>query len=177
MADVDTLHVDHPVGSMTGSAVDRRTGRPMEFTAITVLGTGLGATARQGRFEILAVPVGHHRVQARFIQYWPQTLDVDVRENQVTQVTFRLELPPSHAPTIELNDSGVFRVDGVTVTQKNCPDSVVVTFELLHDEVRTDQDFECLIRIQNASTHRVRIPVDLTPLRLRFVHISERQPR
>ena len=141
----------------------------MEFAAITVLGTGLEATVRQGRFEIRDVPVGHHRVQARFVQMPPQTLDVDVRKNQVAQVTFRLEMYRDHGePTIEVNKNGIVRIDGALVTHKTCPDSVVVTCQLLHDEVRAGQDFECLVRIQNAGGHSVRVPRDLR----RFISAS-----
>jgi hypothetical protein len=141
----------------------------MEYTRIAVLGTGCGAMVRQGRFEIPAVPVGHHRVQARFVGYMPQTLDVVVRENHVSLATFRLEqYRGPDMPTIEMDKNGIVRIDGVLITHSTCPDSVVVTFQLLHDEVRADHDFECLVRIQNAGSHTVRVPRDLR----RFISVS-----
>ena len=134
----------------------------MENTWVSVLGTQLGAMVRQERFDIPNVPVGHHRVQAHFVGYKLQTLDVNVRENQVAQVTFRLESEPClETPLIEVDESGVVRIDRATVTHETCPDSVVVTFQLLHNEIRADHDFECLIRIKNVGNHSVRVPRDL----------------
>src|SRR5262245_39061199 len=82
-----------PYGSVTGKVVDKDTGRPLDFSNVVVLGTQMGANARNGgSFNIGVVPVGTYTLKATFVGYDPQTLtNIRVDAGKPTVVEFRLK--------------------------------------------------------------------------------------
>jgi outer membrane receptor protein involved in Fe transport len=80
-----------PYGSITGRVLDKDTGKPLDYANVLVIGTNLGANARNGQFNVAVVPVGTHSVKASFIGYEPQTItNVQVDANAATVLELRL---------------------------------------------------------------------------------------
>ena len=81
------------VGSIKGTIVDRETNKPLDFSNIIILGTTMGAMARNGgQFTINLVPVGTYQVKASFVGYDPMTMsDVRVDANKATLIDFHLK--------------------------------------------------------------------------------------
>ena len=79
-------------GRITGTVTDSASGRPIQATTVTVIGTRLGAvTDAAGRYTIAAVPAGTPRLEARHLGYRPRgAAAVRVNEGQATTLDFRL---------------------------------------------------------------------------------------
>ncbi len=76
-------------GQIVGVICDDKTGRPLDFANVILVGTTMGAMARNGgRFAISNVPAGEYRVKASFVGYDPMTLQVVVEPNQTSTVSF-----------------------------------------------------------------------------------------
>jgi TonB-linked SusC/RagA family outer membrane protein len=79
-------------GTITGSVVDVRSGRPLTGTEITVVGTRIGAiTNAQGLYRIDAVPAGVQQLTATQLGYGTTTQQVTVVAGQSVTSDFRLE--------------------------------------------------------------------------------------
>ncbi len=82
------------VGHVTGSVVDLKTGKPLPFANIVVLGTRYGAMSLQsGNFTISNLPVGTYNIMASYIGYEPNTLiGVQVDKDRTTVVNFAMKM-------------------------------------------------------------------------------------
>ncbi len=80
-------------GSIKGTIVDRDTGKPLDFCNIIILGSTMGAMARNGgQFTINLIPVGKYTVKASFVGYDAVTLtDVNVDANKSTVLEIKLK--------------------------------------------------------------------------------------
>jgi outer membrane receptor protein involved in Fe transport len=89
------VHADRPpaCGSIRGTVLNRATGEPLDYTNVLVLGTTMGAMARNGgQFTIQLVPVGTYQVKASFVGYEPVTLaEIRVDADKQTVLEFRLK--------------------------------------------------------------------------------------
>src|SRR5437868_15416484 len=83
-------------GAITGVVTAQETGAALPEVRVTVLGTGLGATAgRDGRFTVAQVPPGTYRLQARLIGYSvADVADVVVAAGQPVNAALRLQPLP-----------------------------------------------------------------------------------
>lgn len=80
-------------GSIAGKVLDRETGLPLNFANVVILGSTMGANARNGGlFNIAVVPVGTYNVKATFVGFDPVTItDVNVDAGKTTTLEFRLK--------------------------------------------------------------------------------------
>jgi len=79
------------MGTITGSVLDARSGRPLTGTEVTVVGTRIGAvTNAQGLYRMEA-PAGVHRISATQLGYGAVTQEVTVVAGQSVTSDFRLE--------------------------------------------------------------------------------------
>jgi iron complex outermembrane receptor protein len=79
-------------GAITGT-VRTTDGKPAEFVNITLKGTGKNASVNAaGHYTIHNVKPGSYQLQASFISLVPQTLAVDVKAGDTTEVDFTLAL-------------------------------------------------------------------------------------
>jgi len=66
-------------GTITGTVMERGSGKPIDAAQVTVVGTRLGAQVNaQGAFTIRGVPIGPQKVRAQFIGFEPVELTVNV---------------------------------------------------------------------------------------------------
>ena len=86
-------------GSVRGQVLDAVTRQPLAGAAVVVLDRGLATvTGAEGRFTLIGVPAGLHRVQIVLIGYESAILhDVVVRPNRVTPLAVELD---ETAPTV-----------------------------------------------------------------------------
>ncbi|MEZ4654738.1 MAG: carboxypeptidase-like regulatory domain-containing protein [Candidatus Eisenbacteria bacterium] len=90
---------------IVGRIFDSKTGKPLPFTNISVVGTALGTIARDdGTFVLPNVPVGVYELQASFMGYTTTKVEVEVREKRTTETEIRLQ------------DTTVGSVDEIVVT-------------------------------------------------------------
>ncbi|MCB2200917.1 von Willebrand factor type A domain-containing protein [bacterium] len=87
---VPQLHAQS--GKIVGSVVEKGTGDPIIGANVIIEGTGRGAsTDLDGRFVILAVPVGTYTISASAVGYTRQTItDVVLSESRTTLLEFEL---------------------------------------------------------------------------------------
>jgi outer membrane receptor for ferrienterochelin and colicin len=79
-------------GHVTGTITDIRTGKPLPYANIVVLGTGYGAMSLgNGQYTISNLPVGTFNLMADYIGYEPETITgVQVDADRTTVVDFQL---------------------------------------------------------------------------------------
>lgn len=64
-------------GVIMGRVVDQETGKPLQYTNISILGTNLGGTTdKEGRFKLERIPAGDHLLQFSFIGYRTKKVSV-----------------------------------------------------------------------------------------------------
>jgi outer membrane receptor for ferrienterochelin and colicin len=82
------------VGHVTGSVVDKETGKPLPFANVVVLGTRYGAMSLQsGNYTISNLPVGTYNVMATYIGYESNTVTgVQVDKDRTTVINFSLKM-------------------------------------------------------------------------------------
>ncbi len=82
-----------PYGSVTGKVVDKDSGAPLNFANVVIVGTSMGANARNGGlFNIAIVPVGTYNLKASYVGYDAQTLvNVRVDAGKPLVLEFRLK--------------------------------------------------------------------------------------
>jgi outer membrane receptor for ferrienterochelin and colicin len=82
------------VGHVTGSVVDQKTGKPLPFANIVILGTRYGAMSLQsGNFTISNLPVGTYNIMASYIGYETNTkIGVQVDKDRTTVVNFAMKM-------------------------------------------------------------------------------------
>ena len=79
-------------GTVSGTAVDVATGRPLSGAQVTLVDTQLGAlTDAAGRFQIRDVPTGQYTVRAILIGYRSQDQEVTVGPGSTVTITVSLE--------------------------------------------------------------------------------------
>lgn len=79
-------------GTIAGRVVNASTEQPLVGAQVVVVGTQLGArTGPEGRYTIMGVPAGQHRVQATYIGYRPRVEAVTVSTGEGATVNFSLE--------------------------------------------------------------------------------------
>lgn len=82
------------VGHVTGSVVDKETGKPLPFANVVVLGTRYGAMSLQsGNYTVSNLPVGTYNIMATYIGYEPSTVTgVQVDKDRTTAINFSLKM-------------------------------------------------------------------------------------
>ena len=80
-------------GKIAGQVLDNKSKEPLIQATVQVVGTTLGAvTDIDGRFQILAVPVGEHSVRASIMGYQPVVVTgILVKPDQTENVSFDLD--------------------------------------------------------------------------------------
>ncbi len=109
-------------GSIKGTIVDKDSNKPLDFCNVIILGTTMGAMARNGgQFVINLVPVGTYQVKASFVGYDAQTIsDVNVDANKATILEIKLKkgvagitgtiLVSAEARKVDVKSSGISHV-------------------------------------------------------------------
>lgn len=82
------------VGHLTGSVVDQKTGKPLPFANVVVLGTRYGAMSLQGgNYTISNLPVGTYNIMTTYIGYESSTITgVQVDKDRTTVINFSLKV-------------------------------------------------------------------------------------
>lgn len=79
-------------GQVGGRITDAKSGQPLGYANVSVVGTTLGAFSQEdGTFLIASVPAGPHEILVSFIGYENQSRSVIVAEGQTSQADFRLK--------------------------------------------------------------------------------------
>jgi TonB-linked SusC/RagA family outer membrane protein len=79
-------------GTISGRVTERQLGQPVSEAQVFVLGTNLGGrSGTDGRFTIVGVPAGTHRVRAVRIGYRQEVSDVTVVAGETATADFALE--------------------------------------------------------------------------------------
>ncbi|MBI4520765.1 MAG: carboxypeptidase-like regulatory domain-containing protein, partial [Gemmatimonadetes bacterium] len=79
-------------GSLTGVVTDGASGRPLSAAQVFIEGTGLGGlTNASGRYLIVNVPAGQHRLRVERIGYTAGVQQVTVTAGQATARDFALQ--------------------------------------------------------------------------------------
>jgi len=89
-----------PQGVVKGFVYDKASGEPIPFATVQVDSTDFGAgTDDQGFFSIPALAPGSYRLKATFLGYETQTISVDIKKGQITNVKIFLAVK-----SVELHD-------------------------------------------------------------------------
>jgi hypothetical protein len=81
--------------TLSGEVRDSATGQPLAGASITVPGTPLGGiTDSTGRFRIPNVPAGNVALEAKVLGYADARRIIDLRDDSIPSVRFRLEQHP-----------------------------------------------------------------------------------
>jgi outer membrane receptor protein involved in Fe transport len=141
-------------GSIAGKVVDRDNGRPLDFANVVVVGTMLGAGARDGgRFAIASVAPGTYTVKASFVGYDDLTLTgVRVDAKQATRLEFRLvrSLGRTIAPITVRRQPKKIEVTSSSVSHIGTADELKsLPFEEIADAVAMNPG----ITVQNGEFH------------------------
>jgi TonB-linked SusC/RagA family outer membrane protein len=95
-------------GSITGTARDAQTLRPISGLHVTVQGTGIGALTRDnGQYLLLNVPADTHTISARTMGYAATTWEATVVAGETVRLD--LSLSPETVPLGELVVTGTIR--------------------------------------------------------------------
>jgi outer membrane receptor for ferrienterochelin and colicin len=80
------------VGHVTGVVMDVKTGKPLPFANVVVLGTRYGAmTLQNGNFTVSNLPVGTYSLMGTYIGFEPQTITgVQVDKDKTSVINFQL---------------------------------------------------------------------------------------
>ncbi|MCG6954914.1 MAG: SusC/RagA family TonB-linked outer membrane protein [Gemmatimonadetes bacterium] len=79
-------------GTVSGTAIDAATGRPLSGVQVMIVDTPLGAlTGANGRFEIRSVPAGQHTVHAILMGYRAEDHEVTVAPGATVNITISFE--------------------------------------------------------------------------------------
>ncbi len=86
-----TTALEAQTGTITGQALDGRSGQPLTAVQISIQGTGLGVISQaNGRFTIENVPVGTHTLQAQRLGYSQTSQEVTVGEDETVEINLEL---------------------------------------------------------------------------------------
>ncbi|MGH7475238.1 MAG: TonB-dependent receptor domain-containing protein [Longimicrobiales bacterium] len=78
-------------GTIVGSVIDRRTRAPLASVQVHLAALAIGTiTDGRGRFLLPNVPAGTHDIRAEVLGYRAETVQLTVRSEQTTSVTFEL---------------------------------------------------------------------------------------
>ena len=88
--------------SIKGTIVDAKTGDPLSFATIRVLGSKEGATSNKDGIYELLIKRGKYKIAASFVGYLTQTIEVEATGN-LSNVNFALE-----SSLVELKEITVF---------------------------------------------------------------------
>lgn len=88
--------------SIKGTIVDAKTGEPLSYATIRVIGSKEGATSNKDGIYELLIKKGKHKVAASFVGYITQTIEVEATSN-LSNVNFALE-----SSLVELKEITVF---------------------------------------------------------------------
>ena len=76
-------------GTVKGFVYDKSSGEPVPFAIIKVDSSELGAsTDDQGFFNVQGLPVGNVRISASYLGFENQTITVEVKKNQTSNIKF-----------------------------------------------------------------------------------------
>lgn len=79
-------------GKIEGVVLDSQNNEPLPGAGVFIQGTRLGAaTDLKGRFSVLQVPAGSHKLVVRYIGYREKTIDITVEDGQTVNRTIKLD--------------------------------------------------------------------------------------
>ena len=95
-------------GSLTGTVRDAATNQPLTGAHIKVEGTSIGTiTDDAGGFSLPELPNGSWKITASFLGYESQTLEVIIRNNQPSEISFSLSLSALTVREIEITGNRI----------------------------------------------------------------------
>ncbi|GEM_PF-642469 len=126
-------------GSVAGHVTDVRTGRPVPYATVQLVGTGRGASATDsGTYRIANVPPGAYTLEARALGYTPARQPVTVSADQVTVSDIAIERSASQMDQVVVTGT----VAPTAVRAVSTPITVVTASEIRDEHPRTiDQIF------------------------------------
>lgn len=78
--------------NIIGHVVNKKTGKHIAYAAIKVIGTSIGAlTDITGHFIIANMPEGNYKIQAQFVGYRTEVLEIAAKKNKTLEINFELE--------------------------------------------------------------------------------------
>ncbi len=79
-------------GSISGSVLDAKSGQPLAFANIVLVGTSMGAMSLEdGKFRVSRIPAGTYTVKVMMMGYKPaEQCSVVVRPDEMTMLSFRM---------------------------------------------------------------------------------------
>lgn len=102
-------------GTISGIVISSQTGLPLEFAAVGVVGTALGATTDiEGRFTLNGVPTGFQRVQAIYFGYSTYTTE-PIQVTKANKIELVIEMLPA------IKEVAVVRVVGSQPRRSEVP--------------------------------------------------------
>ncbi len=91
-------------GIVTGTVVDKGSGRPIAEAQVSIVGTQRGAiTDQQGRFRIAGVPSGSQQVRVRRVGFASSTLAVTVTAGQPATANFTIAASATQLQEVTVN--------------------------------------------------------------------------
>ncbi len=109
-------------GTVKGFVYDKNSGEPVPFAIVKIDSTDIGgSTDDQGYFSIPGLPVGNLQLTASFIGFEPQTVLVEIKKNQISNVKIFLATKSVDLKGVEISaehqkDLTESRVSVVSIT-------------------------------------------------------------
>ncbi|GGC75633.1 TonB-dependent receptor [Pedobacter quisquiliarum] len=90
---ISNILIAAPIGKVSGTVVDKKTGETLVGVTVRIAGTRLGAsTDIEGRFMIAGLATGKYNLEVSYVGYVTQTIsDVEIKENATTPLNVVLE--------------------------------------------------------------------------------------
>jgi outer membrane receptor protein involved in Fe transport len=90
---ISSFSIAAPIGKISGTVVDKKTGETLVGVTVKIAGTKIGAsTDIEGRFLIAGVATGRYTLEVSYVGYVTQTIsDVEIKENTITPLNVVLE--------------------------------------------------------------------------------------
>jgi len=159
-------------GRITGKVVAKKTGQPLPYANVVLVGTKMGAmTLSDGTFTIVGVPVGTYTVKVMMMGYKSeQKSGVKVNAGEVTEVNFALEetivtktqeiVVEATQPQIERKESKVsHKVSGKEMEELPV-DDVVEAVALKSGIVKTGDE----LHVRGGRSGEVQFQIDGVPV-------------
>lgn len=104
-------------GTVSGTAIDAATGRPLSGAQVMIVNTSLGALTRaDGTFEIRSVPAGQHTVHAILMGYRADDQEVTVGPGATVTITISFELTGVELEGLVVTALGIERQERTLTT-------------------------------------------------------------
>lgn len=109
------LGAQETTGTITGRVVDSTTQQPLGGVAVSVVGMQRQALSQtDGRFALLALPPGIHRLRATRIGYGPRQLEVTVTTGTTAEVEFAMQPQAALLEEVVVTGYGTQRREAIT---------------------------------------------------------------